>query len=516
MDVMNQPICRKAMFCVLICIAECMVLQGNAVAQRIGVNLAGGDFGRIPGVFNKDYTYPGAKQFDYCQKKGLRLIRLPFKWERIQPELMGTLDRDEIGRLDRVVELANRRDLKLVLDMHNYARYGGKLIGTDAVPNVAFADVWKRLATHFRDETAVAAYGIMNEPHGTKGLWPAAAQACIDAIRTVDNKHVISVCGDGWSGAHSWRKYNDGLLLEDAADRLIYEAHQYFDHDNSGTYKKSYDDDGAYPTIGVKRLQPFVEWLNEHKLHGFIGEFGVPDSDPRWLVVLDNTLAEMHKRGLSGTYWAAGPWWNNYPLSVEPLDGVDRPQMAVLEAYLDSDSSPKPKPWIAAAEAAAVAAEKTREEDAKLGRRVFDFREHKESYHYANDGSEFSSKAVVDGDRVARKIAFQHKGSPAWVGLGMYFGKLDCQGHKAFSLELRAETPCRLEIKTYTTDGEKFTAKCDVNAGWKTVMIPFADLKTGETCFTASKPIEKIEFQPSTSQSGNSVYLGAFRFCSTP
>lgn len=143
--------------CLLTCFFACFVFQKVAVSQSIGVNLAGGEFGRAPGVFNKDHTYPGAEQFDYCQKKGLRLIRLPFKWERIQPTLMRSLDGGELARLDAVVSLARQRKLKLVLDMHNYARYGGKLIGTVDVPNAAFADAWKRLASHYRDETAIAA-----------------------------------------------------------------------------------------------------------------------------------------------------------------------------------------------------------------------------------------------------------------------------------------------------------------------------------------------------------------------
>ncbi len=54
---------------------------------------------------------------------------------------------------------------------------------------------------------------------------------------------------------------------------------------------KNYDDSDAHPLIGVERLRPFTEWLKEHHARGFIGEFGVPDDDPRWLEVLDRFLA---------------------------------------------------------------------------------------------------------------------------------------------------------------------------------------------------------------------------------
>jgi len=33
------------------------------------------------------------------------------------------------------------------------------------------------------------------------------------------------------------------------------------------------------------------------------------------------------------TYWAAGRWWGNYPMSVQPKNGEDTPQMTVLKKY---------------------------------------------------------------------------------------------------------------------------------------------------------------------------------------
>ncbi len=480
--------------------------------QMIGVNEAGAEFGRGIGTYNKDYTYPGAKQFDYCQAKGLKVIRLPFKWERIQPGLNQPLAEAELARLDGVVALARERDLKLLLDMHNYARYNGKVIGTEEVPNAAFADVWTRLASHFRDETAVFAYGIMNEPHATNGLWPAAAQACVDGIRTVDTTHTILVCGDGWSGAHSWPKINGKFLLNDPSGNLVYEAHQYFDHDNSGSYKRTYDEEGATPTVGVERLQPFVQWLKENNAQGFIGEFGVPNNDPRWLVVLDNTLAEMKKQNLGGTYWAAGPWWSNYALSLEPTkEGADRPQMAVIAQYLGTGDGTGEKPWIAAAQAAEVAAQQVREADAKLGKRLYDFGERKESYHYSNEGSEFASEAgEIDGRKV-RKISYKHVGEPAWVGLGLYFGSLNCKDRTAFSLDLKADPPGKLEVKAYDTSGKKYSATYELGAGWQTLAIPFAELKADGESYTGEKPLQKIEFQPSAKRDGGILYLGTLR-----
>ncbi|MBN2452426.1 MAG: glycoside hydrolase family 5 protein [Lentisphaeria bacterium] len=478
--------------------------------SEIGVNLAGAEFGKVPGLYGKDYTYPGAAQLDTCRRKGLRIIRLPFRWERLQPTLLGELDAAELVRLDAVVELARARDLSLLLDMHNYARYGGQLIGSEAVPVPAFVDVWRRIAEHYRDNDTVAAYGLMNEPHDTKGLWPAAAQACVDGIRAVDTRHALVVCGDGWSGAHSWARINGKFLLHDPADSLLYEAHQYFDRNSSGSYRGTYDEEGAHPDIGADRLRPFLDWLQEHGARGFIGEFGVPDTDPRWLVVLDRFLAAMRRHGIGGTYWAAGPWWGTYPLSIEPRDGADRPQVAVLDWHLIPRDPRAPKPWAEAAEQAERAARERRALEQRGVRILHDFGSRKESYHYGNEGSTFDSAQTIDEGRQVRRISYRHVGDIAWVGIGIYFGSLDCSGRAAFSLEVRGEKPCRIEVKAYTTDGRRFSGLFDVGGDWQELVIPFAALTSDGVGLPAADRIEKIELQPGVDREGNALILGRF------
>ena len=163
----------------------------------------------------------------------------------------------------------------------------------------------------------------MNEPHDTNGTWAATAQAGLDGVRSSDATHLVLVPGDAWSGAWSWKQNNDNLLLKDPSNNLMYEAHQYFDRDSSGTYNQSYDASGAYPMIGADRVQPFIDWLKTNKLRGIITEYGVPNNDPRWQVVLDNFLNKLDSAGIGGTYWAGGSWWGDYALSSEPTEEQD-------------------------------------------------------------------------------------------------------------------------------------------------------------------------------------------------
>lgn len=313
-------------------------------AAPFGINLAGGEFGKSNGVYNNDYTYPKTESLEHVRAKGFKLIRMPFVWERIQPILGGDLDLREIEKIMKVIDEAGEKGLLVILDMHNYGRRNingvSTLINAPEVSIEHIANAWMKLAEQFRKKRNIWGYGVMNEPHDmlSKNDWFNIAQAIITNIRTVDRKTPILIGGDSWSSAERWLIQSDNLKnLVDPVQRIIYEAHVYFDQDASGKYKRSYDDEKASPQTGVQRAAPFVKWLKQNKLRGFMGEYGVPDDDPRWLETLDNFLSYLKQNNINGTYWAAGARWGNYRLAVEPKGQIERPQMKVLSKYLFAD-----------------------------------------------------------------------------------------------------------------------------------------------------------------------------------
>ena len=79
-------------------------------------------------------------------------------------------------RLLKTLDLAAQNGQKVILDMHNYGRYHGELIGSSKVPYEAYASVWRKLAERFKGHPGLLGYDIMNEPHSTVGLWPGAAR----------------------------------------------------------------------------------------------------------------------------------------------------------------------------------------------------------------------------------------------------------------------------------------------------------------------------------------------------
>ncbi len=187
-----------------------------------GINLSGGELNpaRKLAVFGKDYIYPPLSELDYYANKGFAVVRLPYRWERLQPLLFGNLDSAELDRIKSVVAAAQERNMRVILSPHNFGRYflNGEetLIGTAGVPIEAFADFSQKVAAAFAGNNAVYALSLMNEPHDSQGLWKQTAQAGLDAIRAADHERLVLAPGDEWSGAWSWQRYNDDFLLNDA------------------------------------------------------------------------------------------------------------------------------------------------------------------------------------------------------------------------------------------------------------------------------------------------------------
>jgi endoglucanase len=310
----------------------------------LGINICGSEFGedKLPGTLNVDYVYPNSAEINYFYSKGFKVINLPFRWERIQRTLGGELDSREVEEIKKFISSCNTRGIKVILSMHNFGRYkvGGidYVIGSNQVTRWHYRDVWKKIASLFNAYPNILGYAIMTEPYDMRNYnWASSAQEAINAIRETGNRNNIIVDGDNYSCSEEWTEYNDDLKrLKDPYNKIVFDAHCYFDDDHSGKYISDYSRSNANAYTGVARVKPFVEWLKRNYKKGMIGEFGVPAYDNKWLTVMDNFLQYISANGVPANYWAAGSWWSNYQLSIEPTAyGADKPQMNVLLKYIN-------------------------------------------------------------------------------------------------------------------------------------------------------------------------------------
>jgi len=139
--------------------------------------------------------------------------------------LNGNLDSNELLRIKNLLQLAQDRNMDVIIDLHNYCRY--KLNGTDEIigsNNLTISnikDLWTKLSLELKNIPNIWGYGIMNEPHDllASATWYNIAQEIILGIRINDTRwltvldnflnHLKNNCINGtyWAGGPWWGDY---------------------------------------------------------------------------------------------------------------------------------------------------------------------------------------------------------------------------------------------------------------------------------------------------------------------
>jgi endoglucanase len=328
-----------------------------------GVNLAGAEYAYdplVPPVLDTNYTWVSHQDIDYLASKGVAFGRLLFSWEILQPSLNGGFDAIYETALRDRVNYATGKGLHVMIEPHGgefsrFARYKGNAVGSPAVPNSAFANLWSRLAQIHKGNSRVI-FGLMNEPNNiSTKQWYDAAQAAIVAIRAAGATNLIMVPGNGFSQPGSWNdtwydtapapKMSNAVgwetLLDDPLDNLVVSVHTYFDADGGGG-----GTDIANPNILGQRLQPVVDWarLRGYKVH--LSEFGAASTNPGAQAAVANAIAYINANDdvmIGWAWWAYGPpaWWGGYKFTLCPTNNytVDDPKMAWLAPHFDAPTT---------------------------------------------------------------------------------------------------------------------------------------------------------------------------------
>jgi len=313
-----------------------------------GINIMDLGAGNTGGTAGVNYPIPSAAAIKALKGRGLGVLRIPFKWERIQTKLDAPLDAAYLKLVMQVLKDSNAVGIKVILDMHNYASYPystGKKFGETNGPTTAqYGDVWKRIVTAVRADAsaynAVYAYDLMNEPHDLTGgakTWEKYSQAAVDAIRSTGETKLLMIEGHAWSSAASWPKQHPIAWINDPMKNIMYHAHIYMDNDSSGTYVNDYAKEDSYAkaqghaSVGarvVARTKPFADWVATNKTQGFLGEFGWPNSTVcgeadgvKWNEAGEMLMKYLDSVNMGATLWATGTWLgtNGYMMTTYVL-----------------------------------------------------------------------------------------------------------------------------------------------------------------------------------------------------
>ena len=186
-------------------------------------------------------NYVTKADIDFIAQQGTNTIRLPFNYKLFTDEdYMGlTGQKDGYQRIDSVVSWCKANNLYLILDMHDCpgGQTGDNIDDGHGYPwlfeseksQQMFCDIWREIASRYKDETTILGYELMNEPiahyfanrDSLYQLLQPLYKRCVSAIREVDQNHIILLGGAHWN-SFFW-------MLDDASydDKLMYTCHRY-------------------------------------------------------------------------------------------------------------------------------------------------------------------------------------------------------------------------------------------------------------------------------------------------
>ena len=266
----------------------------------------------------------GAAQINHFVAEGLNAFRLPVGWQfLVNNNPGGTLDSGNLAQYDALVQSCLAVASLCIIDIHNYARYNGGIIGQSDTTNAQFASLWSQLATKYAREPKIA-FGIMNEPHDIQDMnaWAGSVQAAVTAIRQAGaSSQIILLPGNDYTSAGSFVSDGSAAALgkitnpDGSTTNLVFDVHKYLDEDNSGTHSNCVTNniDSAF--------SPLATHLRQTKRQAFLSETG-GGTDDSCLTDLCQQLQYLASNSdvyLGYTTWAAGSFSTSYALSETPL-----------------------------------------------------------------------------------------------------------------------------------------------------------------------------------------------------
>lgn len=316
---------------VIFTLAVLTVMTGQTGAQETGqqlfdfdgstrcINLAGLEFGEdMLGTFNTTYTTP-IDSLKYFADMGFNIVRLPISSERL-------LSDGYIDLIRSFLDEAKDNGVFVIIDMRsNKVRDGGGITAEELIAS------WTTLLSEndaagfpLAYHPALLAVGLLNEPNSFDEEWPAVAQETTDAIDEILPREVSFIVGGAeWSTASAWERVNSNLnITRESGGEIRYEFHQYADANGWGD---EYDETLPSDDLLTERIEPVLNWLDRTGNLGLWGEVGVRQDNPAWFDTLDTALEAAESSNVPVCLWAAGPWWGDYPLNLEPINAQSAP-----------------------------------------------------------------------------------------------------------------------------------------------------------------------------------------------
>ena len=220
------------------------------------------DLGNAP--FQSDWDYANVKDL------GFNTVRFALSYRMFENDQNpGVWLEEGFEWLDQQIEYARQNEVYLILDMHlspGMNEDSDSNFWTKAENQARLLNLWKELASRYKDEPVIAAYDLFNEPDNVPlEVWNVFIRNLVEEVRQIDGNHLFIV--EAVAGVEG--PYPNWEVLED--DNILYDAHFYhpfeFTHqglDYMGTTLKY-----SYPTDELKNINwNQMNYLTGAELYG--------------------------------------------------------------------------------------------------------------------------------------------------------------------------------------------------------------------------------------------------------
>jgi endoglucanase len=185
---------------------------GGVIAALLGADAAAKFWSEFRDV------YIASDDIAFIKAAGFNTVRVPLDWRQfVATDARGAnrFDGEGWSLLDRLVGWCRDSGLRVIIDLH--AAPGGQTgVNHDNGPGFPLTfyvpqdrqltiALWQKLAAHYRDETAILGYDLLNEPispyNDVNYLNPRLEPLYRDivaAVRSVDPNHVVLLGGAQW------------------------------------------------------------------------------------------------------------------------------------------------------------------------------------------------------------------------------------------------------------------------------------------------------------------------------
>jgi endoglucanase len=326
------------LLCALIC-AGCDVGESstpatakveNAPTTNLGRGMNFGNALEAPNEGDWGITLSDA-YFDAVQQTGFESLRVPIRWSGHADDAAPyTIDENFFGRIDWVVDSAESRNLKLIINVHHY----DEMMQDPAGNRDRLVGIWKQIAERYQDRSSGLLFELLNEPNGKldAATWNSVVTDLITTIRAMNPGRTLVIGGVSWNSPTAL----EGLRLPGDDPNIVATFHYYdpmhFTHQGANwvngsdawlgtTWNGSDAEKGAIAGAFTR----VAAWATREHRAVLLGEFGAYEkadmaSRARWTSFVART-AESH--GMAWAYWEFASTFGAY----DPTADAYRPDL---------------------------------------------------------------------------------------------------------------------------------------------------------------------------------------------